>query len=137
MSQFWWAGSEERRKTHWITWDKPVELKKCGGLGFHDLEAFNLALLAKLGWRLQVERQGLVYELLKGRYFSFTDFMRASKTHNPSWAWSSILAARGVLEKRLLWKVGNGRVINCWKDCWIPGNISFKLSLWIHDFSVG
>ena len=35
--------------------------KKEGGLGFHDLKVFNLSLLAKQGWRLQINTSSLVY----------------------------------------------------------------------------
>ena len=53
---------------------------------------FNLALLAKQGWRLQVMHDSLVYGLFKARYFPHTDFVHASMGNGPSYAWS-IMAA--------------------------------------------
>jgi len=39
--------------------------KEEGGLGFQDLKAFNLALLAKQGWRLQNSTNILVHKVFK------------------------------------------------------------------------
>ena len=40
----------------WISWDKLCAPKSCGGIGFKQLKQFNLALLPKQGWRLQLGR---------------------------------------------------------------------------------
>ena len=47
IGRFWWSQQEKENKIHWISWDK-LTLPKCkGGLGFHDIHVFNLAMLAK------------------------------------------------------------------------------------------
>jgi len=46
---FWWGQSNGKNKTAWLSRDKICIPKKEGGLGFHNLKAFNLALLAKQG----------------------------------------------------------------------------------------
>ncbi|KAL0321711.1 UNVERIFIED_CONTAM: putative mitochondrial protein [Sesamum calycinum] len=64
---FWHDG--ERRKVHWLAWDKLCSSKLDGGLGFLNLEAFNLALLAKQLWRLLTWPDCLVSKVLKAKYF--------------------------------------------------------------------
>ena len=53
VRQFWWGRANEKNKIVWLSWDKMCVPKDESGLGFRDLKAFNLALLAKHGLRLQ------------------------------------------------------------------------------------
>lgn len=45
----------------WINWEKLCAPKACGGMGFTQLKQFNLAMLAKQGWRLQTRTDSLLY----------------------------------------------------------------------------
>ena len=65
VRKFWWGQTNERNKMAWLSWDKMCLPKDEGGLGFRDLKAFNLALLAKQGWRLQTNTTSLVHRVFK------------------------------------------------------------------------
>lgn len=58
--------------------------KSCGGLGFHDFRDFNLAMLAKQGWRFLSKHDSLVSRIYKARYFPNGNFLTANVGHSPS-----------------------------------------------------
>lgn len=88
-----------------------TEKKSGGGLGFRDLNCFNLAMLAKFGWRLLMDNHSLVSRVLKANYYPESLFLEAKDGLNSSWAWLSILEGRKVIQRGIRWKVGNSRSI--------------------------
>ena len=77
-------------------------------MGFRDLQVFNLAMLAKQGWRLVCNPDTLVARILRAKYFPNGKFLEATMGNNASYTWKSIVATKKVLEKGLLWKVETG-----------------------------
>ena len=94
-----------------MSWSRLCKLKKMGGLGFRDLHAFNLALLAKKSWKLVQKTDSPFYRIYKARYFPNSTFLDAEIGHNPSYVWRSLLSAREVLLASSKWQVGNGDTI--------------------------
>ena len=47
IKQFCWGQTGNEKKISWLNWDMVCKPKDSGGLGFHELRSFNLALLAK------------------------------------------------------------------------------------------
>ena len=56
---FLWGSTSEKRKLHLVGWSKIVRPKEDGGLGIQVAKAKNLALLAKLNWRMYREEEAL------------------------------------------------------------------------------
>ena len=56
---FLWGSSPEKRKMHLVGWSKIIKSKEEGGLGIQAARAKNIALLAKLSWRLYQEKDSL------------------------------------------------------------------------------
>lgn len=99
--------------------------KAVGGMGFKELEDFNLAMLAKQGWRKFQDPYSLVSQVLNQKHFSNNHFFQAKMGGKPFYIWRNILAACSLLENGTYWRVGNGREIHIWKENWIPKSTNF------------
>uniref|UniRef100_A0A2N9HAL6 Reverse transcriptase domain-containing protein n=1 Tax=Fagus sylvatica TaxID=28930 RepID=A0A2N9HAL6_FAGSY len=120
VRQFWWGQKGGERKINWLAWKKMCRSKFQGGMGFRDLEAFNLTLLAKQGWWLIHDLTSLFTAVFKAKYFPTGSFLQAKVRPGYSYAWRSIAAARPVLEAGSKWRIGDGRNISIRNDKWIP-----------------
>jgi len=87
------------------------ESKACGVMGFKNLKFFNLVLLAKQGWRLQLAQDSLVFRVLKAKYFPRCDYIHASLGHNPSYTWRSIMVAQDLVKEGMMLESGK------WEQC--------------------
>uniref|UniRef100_A0A2N9FT32 CCHC-type domain-containing protein n=1 Tax=Fagus sylvatica TaxID=28930 RepID=A0A2N9FT32_FAGSY len=65
---FLWGSTEEKKKMHMVGWDKICRPKKDGGLSFSAAKPRNIALLAKLNWRLVEEKDSLWAKTLLAKY---------------------------------------------------------------------
>lgn len=68
LTRFWWDPTYEKKGMCWVSWDNLAKPKALGGIGMHDLQRFNQALLAKLAWRIITVPNCLLVRVLKGKY---------------------------------------------------------------------
>ena len=94
-------------------------LKFIGGMGFHDIELFNIALLAKQAWRILQELASLSAKILKAVYFPQGDFLGANLGSAPSKIWRLVLDGREVLRLGLIRRIGTGSTTSIWSMDWL------------------
>jgi hypothetical protein len=75
MNTFWWGGGTHNRGIKWLAWDRMTFPKVLGGMGFRDLRSFNLAMIAKQGWKILTNPSSLVAKIYKARYFPNSFFL--------------------------------------------------------------
>ena len=126
-ARFWLGQVGNERKIHWKSWDKLSISKKEGGMEFRDFRAFNLAMLAKQGWRMLQEDDSLLYKCYKARYFPRSTFLKAVESPNCSFIWRSIIAALPILKTSCCWRVGNDSSIRIRWYRWIPNHPTHKI----------
>ena len=120
IAKYWWGQTSNERKIHQINWERLCEPKKKGGMGFQNINAFNLAMLVKQAWRLLNQQNSLFFRVYKARYFPACSFLEAELGSNPSYVWWSILQARDVILARLKWKVRSGNSMDIARHVWLP-----------------
>jgi hypothetical protein len=119
ICRYWWAQHDKENKMHWLSWELLSKPKSEGGLGFRDLYGFNLAMLARQGWRMLTNPDSLCARVLKARYFPNCSILEANVSDGISYSWRSILKGVQLLKKGLIWRVGDGARINIWNDMWL------------------
>lgn len=98
-----------------------------GGLGFWELETFNMALLIKMADRIFKDPDSLWARVLKGVYYPHSDFVSGRKGGRSSWGWASICSARDTLLQERMWRVRVGKSICVFNDLWVYMKEGFKL----------
>jgi hypothetical protein len=88
-------------------------------MGFRDMAIFNQAMLGKQCWRLLTDANSLCAKVLKGRYYPEGDFWTAKCPRSSSYTWRSLMYGKQLLQKGLLWRVGDGKQIHIYEDNWI------------------
>ena len=128
IQNFWWGQRQEEKKMAWLGQKKLCAPKASGGMGFKSLKEFNLAMLAKQGWRLQQRQNSLTHHVLKSKYFPHYDFSQAMLGNNPSFMWRSLMAAQDIVKHDLRWRIGNGEKVKVWGDKWLPTPSTYQVT---------
>ena len=98
-------------------------------MGFRDIHAFNLAMLAKQAWRLIKGGHSLFVRVYRACYFPNCSFMEAELGCNPSFVWRSLLEARELIRAGTTWQVGDGQSIEVNDHRWLTTHLSLGLVL--------
>lgn len=92
-------------------------------MSFKEIEKFNEALLAKQVWRMLKNPESLCHKAFKARFFPNCSILEATDTTNGSYAWKSILSARDVARRGMVWRIRDGKSVCITKDKWLPDQV--------------
>jgi hypothetical protein len=120
--QFIWGDTEQKRRFHAIGWEKITVPKWLGGLGIRKLDHMNQACLLKLNWKLQSGSGDYWCSVLRGKYLRDNNahFVgEGNRLSSCSSLWKTLHNLNPLLDNYSFWYVGDGSVIDAWKDAWI------------------
>lgn len=134
IRQFWWGSKQGKRKPAWVAWDIMNRPKHLGGLGFRDLEIFNLALLARQAWRLLTNPVWLSARILKAAYYPDCGTLQAELGSHPSQIWRAIVDGRDIMQQGDIRRIGTGESKLIWEHNLIPrGDILCPITSLVAD----
>jgi hypothetical protein len=120
LRKFWWGCKDGKRKTAWVSWEMMCSPKFPGGLGFRDIELFNLAMLARQEWRILQTPEALSSRILRAVYFPLGEFMDATLGSSPSQVWRALVEGRDAMKLGLVRRIGTGENTHAWNQNWLP-----------------
>ncbi|KAF4378726.1 hypothetical protein F8388_006177 [Cannabis sativa] len=93
-----------------------------GGLNFKKFGDINLALVAKLGWKLAKEEDSLWCKVFKAKYWGNRDqaFRTSDVPRNASFGAKGIMATRDLIRNEACWILADGSKVDLWASPWIP-----------------
>ena len=119
IRRFWWGQKSDQLKIHWLRWDKLCPPKGRGGLGFKELQKFNIALLAKQFWRSMHVKNSLFFKVFSAKFFPNSNILEAPERTGGSFTWRSILKAKELILLGSSWRVGDGAHIKIKGTKWL------------------
>jgi hypothetical protein len=99
------------------------------GMGFRDLQSFNLAMLAKQVWRLLSDPDSHCARVLRAQHYPNGKLLNVKLKSGGSYTWQSILASIECFKEGYIWRVGDGTEIKIWEDNRIPGSHNLKIQM--------
>jgi len=123
-SRFFWQSDEHKRKYRLAKWDILCQQKEQGGLGIHNLELKNIALLSKWLYQL-LTTEGTWQQIIKNKYLRSKPIVQAQWKSGDSHFWASLMKVKNDFLKFDSFTIKDGSQIRFSEDVWL-GNRSLR-----------
>uniref|UniRef100_A0A2N9GPX3 Reverse transcriptase zinc-binding domain-containing protein n=1 Tax=Fagus sylvatica TaxID=28930 RepID=A0A2N9GPX3_FAGSY len=126
VRKFWWNPKKEGNRFYTpVAWSNLCRPLSDGGLDFRPFESFNEAMIAKLAWWVQSNRDSLCVKVLRAKYKVGSNWLQARPAGAASFSWRGLEGVRYILAKGACHLVGSGDNILVWRDPWIPNLLDY------------
>jgi hypothetical protein len=123
-SRFFWQGDSEKKKYRLAKWSVVCSPKDQGGLGIHDLQVKNTALLGKWLFKLLTE-EGTWQIILKRKYIGQKALSQVLWKPGDSHFLAGLMATKKFFFGLGSFSIKDGSEVRFWEDKW-HGNTSLQ-----------
>ncbi|XP_021852418.2 uncharacterized protein [Spinacia oleracea] len=96
---FLWSGHAFSHKPSNIAWDKVCGDKQTGGLGFRDVQTWNIAFMGKYVWALVKKQDNVWIRLIHSVYLKDGDWWEYQPGSSASWYWKQVCNTKEKLKQ--------------------------------------
>ena len=114
-SRFFWQSDEHKRKYHLAKWSILCQPKDQGGLGIHNLNLKNIALLSKWLYYL-LTTDGTWQQILRNKYLGNKPLVQVQWKSGDSHFWASLMKVKANFLKFGTFIIKDGSQIRFWED---------------------
>ena len=104
-------------------------------MGFKDIEKFNNALLAEQVWQM-LNNPNSMSQSVQSQIFPDSSVLDAKDSTTGSYTQKSIISARDMIRKGMVWQIGNGNYVQIKEDKWLPVNANRSIITPLPTFPV-
>ena len=120
FKNFWWGFPSSKTKNFSLKlWNSLCIPKALGGLGLRKMKDVNLALIAKLGWKLLTSADSLWVSQLSGKYLCLNLFSPPSSISATSWLWKGIIKTKPFISLEACHGIHRSSTLSIWNSSWI------------------
>lgn len=76
--------------------------------------------MIKSGFKILTDSRAFWVKVLRAKYGVAIGIPKKLSRSRSSFIWGSLTKVWPLLRENLVWSVGNGRKIRCWRDPWVP-----------------
>ena len=104
-------------------------------MGFKDIEKFNNALLAEQVWQM-LNNPNSMSQSVQSQIFPDSSVLDAKDSTTGSYTQKSIISARDMIRKGMVWQIGNGNYVQIKEDKWLLVNANRSIITPLPTFPV-
>jgi hypothetical protein len=121
FKNFWWGFPKDKsRNLSLKSWSSICLPRSQRGLGIRDMKSTNLALIAKLGWKILNNSDNIWVQFLQKKYIRYGNFLTSPLFYSASYFWKGLQKCKSLIQSGACLQVAVNSDFEVWTTPWVP-----------------